>query len=217
MLTMAAALGMNAWAVSADTPLNSSLNFDSVFSDLHEPASIHFQAAYFVGPDEHRLELWRLGETRLRRRTDDVLETYLVRKPNDVDYQMIVLDRNRKISTRIDRTHLYQIGNFTDWFDLAHGLKHPQGSYQLAKIAAPAGSTKPVAYCDWYSLLVSGRESRICWSRKYRLPLLIYTGPQSQLVWQMQSLSTEPVNIAEFAFDDTGFVENDANQDIERD
>jgi len=194
------------------------LKFEQAFDDHHEPASIHFTAVYLAGQQSHELEVWRKGEVKLRRLTDGFLETFVFRsKAGDPDYQMAVLDRNRKIITRINRENLYRVGNFTDWFDLAHGLKHPMQAYVVSKISAPAGAATPIDRCDWYSVQAGGIDRLVCWSQKYRLPLSIYLKPDQPAVWQIKMLSTAPIRDSQFVIDDAGFVKNDANQDIEND
>lgn len=117
--------------------------FANVFSTKGEPTTLHYDAVFEAKDGEHRLEVWRDGDRRLKRRTDESVETYVFRKAGDPEFRMSILDRKRRIHTVIDRTNLYRIGNFTDWFDLAHGLRHPKGEYKLAKAAAPDGRRRP--------------------------------------------------------------------------
>lgn len=214
-LALTAATAFAATALGA--PAARSLTFEQVFSDRHEPAALHFEASYVVAGQPHRLELWRRGATNLRRSTDGRIDSYIVRSPGDAEYRMTVLDRQRNLATRIDRSNLYRIGSFTDWFDLAHGLRHPATSYQLLKIATPTDAIAPIARCRWYALRSEGHESRICWSTRYRVPLLIDTPGQPQPAWRVTTISTQPIATAEFAFDDSSFLRNDANRDLERD
>ena len=207
-----AALNGGAWAMPGP-----SLDFDRTFSDRQEPRSLHFTATYSTGGGGHRLEVWRSGAAQLRRQTDGVLDTYVIRNPRDAEYRMVVLDRQRKIATRIDRSNLYRIGNFTDWFDLSHGLRHPKGAYTLVSTSAPAGAIRPTAPCQWYALDTGSQHSETCWSQKYRLPLLIYSGTPAKLVWRLDPPQTGRIDPRIFTIDDTGYVENDANQDIEKD
>jgi hypothetical protein len=211
-----AAMAFGSAVAAAKTQLP--LSFEAAFDDRGEPPTLHFTAEYLSGQNAHHLEVWRKGQTKLRRLTDGFLETFVFRSgAADPEYQMTVLDRNRKIATRIDRSHLYRVGNFTDWFDLAHGLKHPQQQYALARIATPGGTAKPVEPCDWYSLQGSGSDRLICWSRKYRLPVLIYLKPDQPVVWQIKTISTASIADSTYDIDDSDFVKSDANQDIEND
>jgi len=97
------------------------------------------------------------------------------------------LDLKKHIHTRIDRTNLYRIGNFTDWFDLAHGLKHPKGEYRLEKASTPAKAPEPLSPCQWYDLIQSDRATHICWSARYRLPMLIVTS-EGQTAWRISAV-----------------------------
>ena len=73
---MAAAAVLSAPLSSAAT-----LDFDHVFSTRGEPAATHFEATYLAGGAEHHVEVWRDGERRIRRRTDDKAESFALRTP----------------------------------------------------------------------------------------------------------------------------------------
>jgi hypothetical protein len=190
--------------------------FEQVFDVRGEPAATHFEAVYEVGSAEHRVEVWRDGGQRIRRRTDDAAESYAVRTSAGPDFHLSLLDLKRRIRTDIDRDNLYRIGNFTDWFDLGHGLRHPAGSYTIVAAAAPAGAPKPVGACTWYDLAQSGRVTHVCWSAKDRLPLALI-GQDGKPLWRVKRVDHRPIPAATFAIPDQGFVRNDANADIERD
>lgn len=194
----------------------STLRFDQVFAERGEPSALHFRASFFSKGARHQLEVWREGESRLKRLTDEAVEMHVVRHGPGPEFDMTVLDLDRKIETRIGRTNLYRIGNFTDWFDLAHGLRHPKGAYELALSVAPIGAPKPVGACDWYDLKQSGHINHICWSRRYKIPLLMQA-EGGQLLWQVIDVAATPLPRNIFDVHDDGFVRNDADQDIERD
>ena len=122
----------------------------------------------------------------------------------------------KRIHTRIDRTNLYRIGNFTDWFDLAHGLRHPMGEYRVAKAQAPEGAPKAITACQWYDLTEDQRITHICWSAQSRIPLVIQA-QDGAVVWRVAALDQKPIPAKTFDIHDEGFIRNDANQDIERD
>jgi len=199
-------------AVAADKPQPT---FEQVFDARGEPAATHFDAVYQSGGAEHRVEVWRDGGKRIRRRTD-AADSYAVKKPDGTDFRLSVLDLKRRIRTDIDRDNLYRIGNFTDWFDLGHGLRHPKGGYTLAAGAAPQGAGKPVAACTWYDLAQDGRVTHVCWSAKDKLPLLMLAQDGKPL-WRVTRVDHRAIPAATFAIRDAGFVRNDANADIERD
>jgi hypothetical protein len=192
------------------------LRFEQVFSEKGEPSALHYQAAFISKGAEHQLEVWRDGARRVKRRTDDAIETYAFRKPGDPEFHMSILDMRKRIHTRIDRTNLYRIGNFTDWFDLAHGLKHPLGEYRVAKSQAPDGAPKAIEACQWYDLTQDKRTTHICWSAQSRLPLVIQA-QDGEVVWRVTTLDRKPIPAKTFEIHDEGYIRNDANQDIERD
>jgi len=191
-------------------------DFDRVFGTHGEPAATHFQATYFAGGTEHRVEVWRDGERRIRRRTDDRAESFAVRKPGSPDYRLSVLDLTRKIRTDIDRDNLYRIGQFTDWFDLGHGLRHPKGDYRLVPAAAPHGAAHAIGACAWVALVQDTQTTHVCWSAQAKLPLLIQAA-DGRTVWRVTHVDHKAIPDTVFAIHDTGFVHNDANADIERD
>lgn len=192
------------------------LKFDRVFDPRGEPAQLRYTAAFTSGGADHRLSVWRDGDRRVKRVTDEALETYAVRKPGEAAFHMDVLDRRKHIHTRIDRTNLYRVGAFIDWFDLTHGLRHPKGIYQLATGSAPTAALKPLCPCRWYDLTQGGRAVHVCWSREVRLPLLIVSA-EGRTMWRITALDRRPIPPATFKIHDAGYVRNDANRDIESD
>ncbi len=192
------------------------LKFEQVFNTKAEPISLHYEAQVLTKNTEHTLQVWRDADRRLKRRTDDSLEVYVFRQPGDAEFQMSVLDLKKRIHTRIDRTNLYRIGNFTDWFDLAHGLKFPKGDYKLSMVDAPTGVPKPVRACRWYDMTQQSTVTHICWDTQTRLPMIIQD-TQGRIVWRILSVDRLPLAATTFQIHDEGFVRNDANKDIEND
>ena len=127
-----------------------------------------------------------------------------------------MVDMKKRIHTRIDRTNLYRIGSFTDWFDLAHGLKHPVGAYRLTKARAAEGAPKSIEPCQWYDIAREGRTTHICWSEQSRIPLLIQ-GQDGRASWRVTEVDRKPIPAAVFEIHDEGFVRRAANADIEKD
>ncbi|MDR0458368.1 MAG: hypothetical protein LBH10_04975 [Burkholderiaceae bacterium] len=195
------------------------LTFESVFNTRGEPAALYYRATFAGAGGAHTLQVWRDGQTRLRRKTDQAIDTYVVRGANNLpDYQMTVVDYRKRITTRINRDNLIQLGHFSDWFDLAHGLRHPAGAYRLVAAAAPAGAPAPVAPCRWYALTQDGGDThRICWSARERLPLEIWSDQTAAAVWRVTQVDHRPVGAAVFQLHDAGFVRDNANADIDRD
>ena len=207
-------------AVTAGTTVvskqSSELRFDQVFQENGEPAFLHYQAIYRAPRGPHTLEVWRDGERHLVRRTDDTIETHVDHRPGDPSFLMVVLDLKRKIETQISRDDLFRIGQFTEWFDLAHGLRYPRGAYRLTTSVVPAQSPKSIKPCSWYALDQDGRTTSVCWSKAEHMPLLLLDGT-GQVLWQVTSVDLKPVAAPVFEIHDIGFVRNDADRDISND
>lgn len=215
-LTRAVLLPLLAAAASAAAAAPApSLTFEQVFR-ADDRGSIHYRGTFQTGDIQHRVEVWRDGATRLKRVTDEAVATYVTRDQAGPEFHLTVLDLQKKIATRIDRSNLYRIGNFTDWFDLAHALRHPKGDYRLVRGSGPVGAPKPLEACSWYLLEQQGMPSQVCWSARSQLPMLIVSGT-GETLWRVTSIDRRPIAPPVFAVDDRGFVRNDANEDIERD
>jgi hypothetical protein len=187
--------------------------FEQVFSVKGEPAATHFVATYMAAGTEHQLEVWR-DARHVRRHTDERSDTVAVRQGEG--YRMAVLDLQKKIRTDIDRDNLYRIGNFTDWYDLGHGLRHPKGEYQLTPASAPAGAPAAITACNWFDLQQGGHVTHVCWSGKSKLPLLM-VADDGRVVWRVTSFEHKAIKPSVFVLNDAGFIRNDANRDIEQD
>jgi hypothetical protein len=211
--SLALALFVSVTTASAQPADPAGLQFDQVFSAKGEPSAMHFRARFASRGEQHVLEVWRDGDRRLTRRTDDASEIHVAREPGDPDYQMVVLDLRHKIETRIARDDLYRLGSFTDWFDLAHGLRHPKASYRLTSIVEPGGAPRPLRTCKWFALEQQGRNVRVCWSAQEHLPLLVLGG-HDEVLWQVTEVEHKLVAASVFEIHDVGFVRNDAHRDI---
>ena len=214
-----AAAGIVTGGTPAAIPLHASPRadpFDTIFTIAGEPAALHYRAEFGGAGPSHVVEVWRDRDRRLKRVTDTAVETYAAHKPGGANFNMLVVDHRKRIVTEIGRDSLYRLGNFTDWFDLAHGLRHPKGAYRLAAATAPAASPKPVDRCEWYNLVENARATRVCWSVHDRLPLLILAS-NSSLLWRVTALDRTPFAKDIFRIPDKGYVRINANRDAERD
>lgn len=204
---------MAAGAQAADA---ASLKFDEAFA-VRRAASVHYQARFVAGDgSEQDLEAWRDGAKRVKRITNGALVSVARHQPGDAEYDLTVIDVHRKLLTRIGRTNLARIGNFTEWFGLAHGLQHPRGDYHLAAADAPARAPVVPGRCGWFDLEHRGRTSHICWSAQAQLPLAIVDGT-GRTVWRVAKLEIGRVSEGVFNVDTRDLVVNDANADMERD
>lgn len=193
-----------------------SLDFDKTFNATNSTPFMHFRAEYMSTGTGHQLEVWRDHDRRLKRRTDDAVESFVTKTSDDPEWSMVILDLRRKIRTDIDRTNLYRVGHFVDWFGMAHGLSRPPGAYDLRLSAAVQGAPKTIAPCRWYRLSSQGRDSDICWSSAMKLPLVIATA-QGQVQWQVLQVDTRAPVSETFRVKDEGFARNNANADIDTD
>lgn len=217
-LFFALGLGIGVWSLGSSAAVSpAELDFDRTFSEAGEPASLYFKARYGVPGAAHTLELWRLGQAHLLRKTDARIETYVTRSSKEPEFQMTVLDHQRHIASHVSRNSLYKVGSFIDWFDLAHGLRRPVGHYELVRATTPPDVTAPIEDCQWFELHTGTTTDRLCWSARYRIPLVIYSMARSAVVWSVEQVSTRPVSLARFRVDETGFVINNADRDIEQD
>lgn len=215
-----AALVLAACAAGAQAAPAKPLDFDSAFA-VRQATSVHYRAS-FTGREgrEQQLEAWRDGERRVRRVTDGAVETIAVRRPGDAEYSLTVLDRPRKLLTKVGRTSLYRMGNFTDWFDLAHALRHPKGEARVTPAQPPEGAPRTVAACRWFDLAqgatLPATTTHVCWSAQAQIPLAIVDG-SGRTVWRVSQLELRRVPEAVFRVDEREWVVNDADRDMERD
>ena len=156
-------LGVVAFAAAPGAAAVPALSFDKVFATAGEPAALHYKVMFVGTGGIHRMEVWRDHDRRVKRVTDQSIESFGTHRPGDPGYRLTFLDRKRRISTTIERTNLYRVGNFTDWFDLTHGLRHPKGAYRLTAGSSPARMPASIAACTWYDLAEGGRTTHICW------------------------------------------------------
>jgi hypothetical protein len=156
------------------------------------------------------------ASTRLKRVTDGAIEVHADRAAGEEEFRMTVLDVRRGIATRVDRNSLYRMGNFTDWFELAQGLRHPRSGYRLERSSAPADAPAALHTCSWYALRREGRTSQVCWSAENRLPMLVLS-PEGEIAWRITQVDRAPIAAREFEVHDQGLVQNDATRDLEQD
>lgn len=200
---------------ASSTAAARSLDFEQVFAAVNEPATLRFKAVYEDARGKHMLEVSREGQHRLRRHTDNVLDVLAVRQ-GDEELQLTVLDHARRIRTDVSRTSLYRVGEFTDWYALAHGIRKPAGAYALTRLTrAPMGEA-PVLACRWYALVSEGKASNVCWSEAYRLPMVI-TDATGHARWKVTAVDTRPLPPSAFQLDDHDYIRVHADEDIRGD
>ena len=192
------------------------LDFSRVFATAGEPRQLHYRVLYRSGDGLHRLEVWRDGDARVKRVTDGLVTTLVRHQPGSPDFTMQVIDPRKHASTHIDRAGLYRNGNFTDWFDLGHGLRHPRGRYRLVARPPLAPMPRVPSPCKWYDLSEASRTTSICWDGRTQLPLLIAAGPDRP-IWRVLTLDRRPIPASTFRLDDRGYIHDDATRDMSGD
>jgi len=190
------------------------LGFEQIFRAEGEPANLHYTASYDDARGHHELEVWRQGESRLRRRTDTSLDLYASAGDDDID--LVTLDHARHRRTDISRSSLYQLGHFIDWFGLAHSINKPVQTYTLQRARDVAVIEAPLAACDWYSLQIDSRQSLICWSTTYRIPVQI-ADSTGKLNWRLTAIDTADIADKVFTINDKGYVRLDAESELKSD
>lgn len=200
--------------VLASTASAAPLSWDAAFAARSAPSSVRLVATYRDGGGrEHRLQLWRDGDRRLVRRTDDRVELHVERAGGD--YRYVVVDRARKLAYDATRTNLARIGIFADWSALATLIARPDGAYKLR--TAGSGRTS-LGACRRFELSRGVTRERICWSDAWKLPLVIERRVDG--AWQPQltvvELARDAIADAVFAMP-AGLQTIDANRDIAED
>jgi hypothetical protein len=193
--------------------------WEAAFPTRGAPSQVHFRAVYRDGFDRaHELEVWREADLRLRRRTDDSIDLY-VEKSVSGEYEYRLVDHDRNMLIRADRTTLYRIGVFSDWIGLAHVLKVPRGEYRIM----PAVRQSPASLrgeCLWQRLeltLPSSAPTEICWSSRWGLPLEIGTDAKNgfRSRFSVEEVGTFASAPEIFTVARDGLVEIDAGPDAE--
>jgi hypothetical protein len=191
------------------------LSFERVFSAAKEPVALHYRASYSDSRGGHELEVWRDGQTRLRRRTDSGLDLYAV-QGRDGDLSVTMLDHVRRIRTDVSRSNLFRLGQFVDWYGLAHSFGKPPRPYILRTLAASPTAEAPWVSCRWYQLDAEPQHSAICWSPAYRLPVLI-ADSKGRVRWRLTWVDKSKPAAETFAIVDQNYIRVDADRDIHAD
>jgi hypothetical protein len=193
--------------------------WESAFPIAKAPAHVHFHAHYLDGSGgPHTLEVWRDGENRLRRKSDDAIDVYAQQKAGgEIDFSIV--DHSRGIIVRADRATLFRVGHFSGWFGLAHVLDVPHGVYMVSALMAPP-EMKAGGQCHWYRLEITdpGRKvTEVCWSENWGLPAEIRalnaSGTGSTVQFSVDSVEVFEPTDAQFTFQNERFVIMDARTD----
>jgi hypothetical protein len=195
-------------------------DWEASFPTRAAPPQVHFRAVYRDDTGRtHALEVWRQADFRLRRRTDAAIDLY-VEKSASGEYDYRLVDHDRKMLIRADRTTLYRIGVVSDWIGLAHVLNIPRGGYRITP-ALRQSERSLRGECVWQRLELTPQSSsanEICWSSEWGLPLEIGTmgvtdGWKSR--FSIQEVGTFTPGPETFAVARDGLIEIDAGPDEE--
>lgn len=198
-------------AADAAPRVSAGPRFDQAFATGAAPAHFHARFAYRAPDGVHHVELWRDGAARVRRDSDGRLVTIATRTgARGADFRLDLFDLRRRLHTIVDRTSLYQVGRFTDWDDLAFGLRRPAGRY---RVIALAPEDTGLARCRWFALESAGGQTRICWSREQAFPMLIRDA-RGKVIWRVTALDHTAPAAALFRPDEKGYIVNNAARDI---
>ncbi len=197
-----------------DFSLAKELSCQSLFSNEGIAQYIHFNAEYLDEKNNrHELEYWRKGKEKLRRLTDNKLDTYAY-LGKDGNYTYFVIDKQRQIAVKISKAGLYRTGIFYDWNSLAHILRCDSKD-SLKKLDKE--SIKLYGYmCEWYDLLKPSEAYRVCWSKQLGIPFLIERSQdnQARIIWKIKSLDTKPMDESFFNIKTGNLFRIDADEDI---
>jgi hypothetical protein len=221
---MQAASASKSKPVAADrsaTGTMPSLDWEKEFRGNAAPRYLKFSSSYRDAKgEEHRLNYWRDGKSRLRRTTDDKVDL-MVERLSDGDYRYHVLDHRKKIVTDIDQSNLYRIGHFGNWNELAHVLAKPAVPFSLQRLARKEAVFAGYS-CKWYQLTPQGSATaqQICWSEAAGVPLRIVRKSADRaesVIWQIERLDTRKIAADAFTASVNGYARVDANLDISPD
>lgn len=196
----------------------SSLKWEDTFSLREAPKGIHIKASYVDGKGRsHDLEVWRDGDQRIRRRTDDKLEL-LAEKASSGEYAFRIVDLAKKRLIEVNRTNLYRIGVFADWPALAGMLTRPKGPHTLTPGSRPKERSQ-IGECRWVRLEIRGSgPQEICWSDRFKVPLLIQTVAPAggfTTVFQVKQVDVKVPAAEVFKVSSAGLTVIRADEDID--
>jgi len=215
-VTLGSALTFGAGLAAADEKAPS---WDSVFSLSGAPKGVHLTASYLDSKGRsHSLELWRDGDSRLRRRTDDKLDLF-AEKTKGGDYTFRLVDLAAKRLFEVSRTNLARIGVFPDFPALAGILARPKVAHSLHRDGRPIERTR-VGDCGWVRLDVKGSGSKdICWSDRFKVPLLIKApttaGGPATIQFEVKQIEAKVPSAEVFKVPQRGLHVIRADQDID--
>lgn len=212
----ALALPVLAFAASAHAE-DKPLTWDDTFSLRDAPKGVHVKATYTDGKGRsHDLEMWRDGDRRIRRRTDDKLEIFAEKQGGEYAFRLVDLAKKRLLE--VNRTNLYRIGVFADWPALAGMITKPKLAHTLRPGTRPKEKTQ-LGECRWVRIEIKGGGAQeVCWSARFKLPLLIQTASPAggfTTVFQVKQVDLKTPGPEVFKISTKGLTVIRADEDID--
>lgn len=187
---------------------------------------LHFVATYQDARGTHRLEEWRVGQTHLRRRTDNHIDLHAdaVTKPlagQAADYVWQILDLDKKIDHRISSQSMLMVGMMYSYWSMAHVLTRPAGRFTVTRLAALPEAHFAGTTCKWFEIAPDAQPvQRVCWSGENAIPLETQVQQKDgsyKTNFTVETLDHRPLPQAVFAVNAQGFqvrnVDELANED----
>lgn len=197
--------------------------WDNAFQDRSGKTPIHFTAHYLDGRGQtHRLEEWRIGQTHLRRKTDDRIDLYATARGHilpgrPADYSWTIFDLQTRIAHRVTTAGMMHLGMLYSYYSMAHLLASPTGSFTVEHASDPGtrsiglssvlSAVKPLT-CTWWQINAAGQPAtRVCWVPRYGLPVQTWSqAPDGwHLAFQIDKLETSSISFAIFSENTAGF------------
>jgi hypothetical protein len=186
--------------------------WERAFDASAAPAKVHFRGSYVDGKGkEHRFEVWRQGDARLVRNTDDRLILHVMRG-DDGAYVYKLVDKARRLLIDVRPENLYRLGRFTDWTSISTMLERPAQPHRI--VDGGRSQTTSLGACRWFRIELGEHAEEICWSRAWALPLLM-RAPASKAPFQFKiDAADRDPKPAAFRIDEQGLVPVHADEDI---
>ena len=186
--------------------------WERAFDVSAAPANVHFRGSYLDAKGkEHRFEVWRQGDTRLVRNTDDRLVLHAIRGDNG-SYVYKLVDKSRRVVIDVRQENLYRLGRFTDWASLSTMIERPAQPHRI--VDGKRSQTTSLGVCRWYRVELEQQSEEICWSRAWGLPLLMRDpSAKGPFQFKIEGADRDPKPAA-FRLDERGLLAVHADEDI---
>lgn len=196
------------------------VEWDKAFQDISGNVPLHYTARYLDAHGQiHRLEVWRLGQLHLRRKTDDRIDLHADAVPSaskiapaaqHLDYVWQIVDLQKRIDHRISTAGMMHLGMLYSYYSMAHVLTRPAGTFTLRRSDDPANSAKESVQssmaigssnlihepCTWWQIDAPSQAAmRVCWMGHEGIPERTYrkTSQGWQLDFQIEGLDHHPI------------------------